>query len=96
MEPERYTALVSELEQAARTNPRMLRWRMFMMIAVSAMTISRESRGLPVREGAAELAQDPFVSLLMLVATLAVYGFLVVVLVRNGSYFTTASPEHPA
>ena len=60
----------------------------------SAMTISREARGLPVREGAVELAQDPVISLLMLLATMAVYGFLTVVLIRNRAYFTAAPKDN--
>ena len=59
----------------------------------AAMIVSREARGLPVREGAIELAMDPINSLLLVAGSLAISALLAFLVVWNRSYFDPSRPS---
>jgi hypothetical protein len=71
-------------------------------VARRAFVVSRESRGLPIRQEAVDAAVDPTMSLFLLCGSLAVSGVLAFLVIRNRDYFLGPAstpapvPEQPA
>ena len=60
-------------------------------IARRAFVVSRESRGLPVRQEVIDTALDPTMSLLLLCGSLLVSGVLALLVIWNWRYFSDSS-----